>query len=218
MKRTVMLIIFLIFAASILLIYAISSQPVSKPALDINISPTQTVSVTTTSSADSSLYFSPDYIELSTSDSASLDIMINSGKNQITGIQLEIGYDPEVFSEIILTPGKFLPQATVLLNENDEKNGRVSYALVLPPSVLPISGTGTVVNVRLTKSTDVSDASNPTTISILPKSLVSAIGIEGSVLREVKNASVVYVSSSGPVSSDTQTPEINKTNNISPSL
>lgn len=217
MKRTAVLIVFLIIVTSILLIYAFNAQFEKKPAPNIIISPTQTSSLTPASHADTSLYFSPEYIELSTSNSASLDLMINSGKNQITGIQLEIGYDPVVFSDITLTPGSFLPQANVLLNKNDTENGRISYALVLPPSVSPIRGTGIVAKLKLVKQIAVENASNPTTISILPKSLVSAIGIEGSVLLETKNANILYISSTIPVSPQTQTSEMNQRNNISPS-
>lgn len=194
MKRTVLLIGILIVTATLLLIYAVASHPSKKREPEIKLP----LTVSPGPINDTILSFSPDYVMLSTSEAASIDIKIDTGRNQITGVQVELAYDPEVFTDIKIEPGTFFPQANVLLNNNDKKSGRYSYALVLPPTTPPLTGSGTVAKVSLKKFANVSNTQSPTALTILPKSLVSAIGVEGSVLRETKSATIVFMPSSLP--------------------
>ena len=148
--------------------------------------------------ADTTLLFSPDYLDLTATDSASFAINISTGRNKITGVQLEIAYDPKILSIVSLTPGTFFPTPNILLNTIDSETGRISYALVLQPSQAPLFGSGTVARLQLKQNFSGGNLSSQTTLTLLQKSLVSALGIDGSVLRETKSATINLPIYSGP--------------------
>lgn len=191
MKRTVILIIILIIVASGLLFYALSIN--FKPQMPKS-QLTPSVSPSLTPVADTSLFITPEYVTLS-SNSASFEINVDTGSNEITGVQLEIAYDPKIIKNMEIQPGDIFRTPTILLNQNDEKTGRISYALVLSPSQQPVTGTGIVATLILNTYPE-SDTVVQTNITILPKSLVSAIGVDGSVLRDIKNATINFSPSS----------------------
>jgi len=208
MKRTVLLIITLIILATALLIYAVSVNPSKKPT-PITLPPTAIISPSE-SAADTILFLSPENTVLQKNGNIMLDVQINTGKNQLTGVQLEIAYDPELLTNILITPGSFFPTHNILLNNIDRETGRISYAIVIPPTSKPISGTGIVAKIQARKSVNTSSISQ-TGISILPKSLVSQIGVEGSVLKETKNASITFLSASTSAETISTVPTIKST-------
>ncbi len=110
----------------------------------------------------------------------SLPINISTGKNKVTAVQLEIQYDPLVLTNVKVVPGSFLTNPQVLLNQIDDKAGRISYAFGVGIKDQGVSGMGIVAN--LTFST--SKTREKTAILFLPKTLVTAQGINESVLKE----------------------------------
>src|SRR3989344_9663538 len=101
----------------------------------------------------------------------SIPITISANKNKITAVQLEISYDSQVLTNVSIAPGTFLQKPVTLLNEKDEVNGRISYALGIPPSSPGIEGEGIVATLSFqTKSLFI----GKTAISFLPKTFVTA--------------------------------------------
>jgi hypothetical protein len=140
--------------------------------------------------ADSSLYISPNPIQMA-SDSATCDIIINSGRNKLTGIQLEIGYDPNLLTNVKVNQASFFPSPTTLINSTDKKNGRISFALVISPAGSPVSGTGTVATITFEHNPVASTSNSQTEITILDKSLVSMLGVSESVLKDTHGTTVI---------------------------
>ncbi len=115
-----------------------------------------------------------------------LTVVADTGVNKITGVQLEIAYDPSVVSNVVVTAGDFLTHPTVLLNLVDTKNGRISYAAVLSPTAAAISGKGNVATISYTLA-PATVAMKETTFKFLPKSKVTEDNELDSVLKNAKD-------------------------------
>lgn len=174
-KKTLALIVVLLIITGSLLVIALSSDMPSVSYAPHYDGPTPTPF------AQTKLNFSPNPVQMA-SDSGSTNIMIDTGSNPVTAVQLEIAYDPAALTAVSVTPGNFFNNPDVLtpLNAIDTKNGRVTYAMAIKPNETGIKGKGTVAIVSFTKNPTAT--ATTTKIRILPKSLVSATGLTKSVL------------------------------------
>jgi len=114
----------------------------------------------------------------------SLPVNIMSGKNKITAVQLELQYDPLILTDVAIAPGQFFPKPDVLLNQIDTKTGRISYALSVGLTDEGIIDKGAVANLTFSVK---AQAPTKTIIIFLPKTLVTAAGINESVLKQAVN-------------------------------
>ena len=73
-----------------------------------------------------------------------MDVLINSDKNEITGVQVEISFDPEVLSRVDILPADFLDSPEVLIKDIDSKNGRITFALGNRRGVAAAKGSGVI--------------------------------------------------------------------------
>lgn len=105
--------------------------------------------------------------------------------NNVNAVQLELGYDPTVISNVSVKPGTFFKQPTILLNNIDEPDGRISYALAEQIDLHGHEGQGVVALVSFDTVPNASTSS--TTISFMPKTSVTADGIVESVLKKTTN-------------------------------
>lgn len=134
------------------------------------------------------IYLSPDSLVLD-SNSGSINVDLSTEENNVTAVQLEMAYDPKVIGGIDIIPGDFFDDPSVLMKTIDQKNGRISYALILPASSPAKKGTGTVAVISfkvLNKNV------GQTNISFLPKTLVTAEGVDPSVLKTSTGATITF--------------------------
>lgn len=131
----------------------------------------------------------------------SLPILISTGTNKVTAVQLELSYDPQMMTAISLAPSNFFPKPVSLLNQIDEKNGRISYAIGTSPNESGIQGEAVVA--ILTFQTR-SLLPGQTNISFLPKTQVAAEGINPSVLKEAFSAQIVIGESVATIGGQTK--------------
>lgn len=169
-KRTFALIIVLVIVTSILIALAVTPQ---KPSAPLVVAPTPTPA------AQTALAFSPNPLTIA-SASATVDVLVDTKINGVTAVQLELSYDPKVITNIDVKPGSFFTNPAELLKTIDAKEGKISYALGILPSDAPKKGQGVVATITL--STNLA-LNQPTRISFLPKTLVTASGVTSSVLR-----------------------------------
>lgn len=165
-KRTLLLILVLIGTVVFLL------------ALSINTTqtPQETTVIATPSPAQTVLSLSS---PVATGAGKQIDVNINTGNNKVTAVQLELEYNPDELTNVDIEPASFFENPVVLFKTINEKDGRVSIAFGVPPGQSGVTGSGTVANLTF----NVATVSGQTTISFLPKTLVSAEGIAKSVLK-----------------------------------
>lgn len=185
-KRTLALIIILILVAGGLLAIALNTPSVTAPT-KLQVTPTVVQPAQETSLLFDNLSMIP-----SSSSAAkatySLPIKINTNRNVVTAVQLELLYDPETLTNIAINQGDFFVNPVSLLNKIDPKNGRISYALGISPTQSGRQGIGIVATLTFQAKTL---TPKPTSISFLPKTLVTAEGVGQSVLKSTNSAQFI---------------------------
>lgn len=164
MNRTLLLILLLIVSAVGLVSLSLNTKPA--PTISLPVSLAQTTIVLSTPVA-------------STSGVITSDVLINTHGNIATAVQLEFSYSPNDLGNFDIKAGPFLKQPVELFKKIDSDNGRVSYALGTGLGQKGTQGQGVVATISFTKL----KTAGTTSISFLPKSLVSAEGIAKSVLK-----------------------------------
>lgn len=113
------------------------------------------------------------------------EITINTNGDKISGVQIELSFDPKILTNVDIAPGNFLNNPTVLEKTIDTKNGVIKYTVAIKPGEKTVEGTGTLTVLSFTKI-----GSEPTNINFLPTSQVSTTGLNQSVLKETISAEI----------------------------
>jgi hypothetical protein len=115
------------------------------------------------------------------SNSYSTDVQITTG-NKVTGADLEITYNPKIITGVDIKPGTFLTSPIVLFKKIDQTSGIISYTLGLNPGKKAPSGKGVIATI--TFSTVYGTTATQTPINFLPKTEITAVGYQQSVLKQ----------------------------------
>lgn len=179
-KKTTLLIIVLAVITGILLFLALVST--QSPTLKTNVPEKKAVEKT------AKVYFSPEMTELA-STAGTVDIIVDTGGSDITGVQAEMQFDPKALGNVKLLPDLsgnsfFGPRAVVLFNEVNATTGRISFVVAINTGDETKTGSGKIATMTFEKARNASVTS--TQVNFLDKTLVTRLGIEESVLKEAK--------------------------------
>lgn len=176
-RKTLALIVGLVLVTIILFIIALntgerqtSTQTMQQP----------TTQPTPTPIAHTTLTLSPNPVDLLSGKQGTVDVMIDTSDNKVTAVQLELIYDPLIIGNLKIVPGKLLPNAVVLINKNDAKTGRMTYAFGIAPNQPTVNGKGVVATITFTARGALGTQSS---LTLLPTTLVTAQGVSDSVLK-----------------------------------
>lgn len=188
-KKTLALISGLVLVTVVLFIVAVrTNNQTAKPE------PTQApVAQEPQTPAHSVLSLSPNPFSVAAGQRGSVDVTIDTSDNNVTAVQLEIAYDPNVVGNVQVTPGPLFTNPVVLINKNDAQAGRFTYAFGISPSNQPVTGTGSVATITFTAKNAVGKQSQ---LALLPTTLVTARGVANSVLKEA-TGTLVTVTAAG---------------------
>ncbi|OGH13220.1 MAG: hypothetical protein A2687_05385 [Candidatus Levybacteria bacterium RIFCSPHIGHO2_01_FULL_38_26] len=165
----------------------------------------QTVLTTTPASTDPGIS-TPSAIQQNISNSYSIPILINTGSNFVTVVQLEIAFDPNILSDIHIEPSGFFDRPIIILDQIDYNQGRISYALGAEPpesendlyrtSANPDSrvgkkGQATLATLSFNLNASVS-AELQSSVTFLPKTFVMAEGVQASALKSTNSAELIF--------------------------
>ncbi|OGH51444.1 MAG: hypothetical protein A3G13_02645 [Candidatus Levybacteria bacterium RIFCSPLOWO2_12_FULL_37_7] len=188
-KKTLGLIAVLLVLASVLIFVAVSQKKAQEQPLNtVNTQQAATSPTVVKVPATTTLAFSSISLPV-TNTPQQFPITINSS-NEVTAIQLELTFDPlKLTNASIAQPvtDAFLDKPTELLKNVDIKKGRITYAFGISPSQNPKKGTGTVAVLSFTPKLNPGEQ---TKISFLPKTLVTALGVNESVLKSTTNTTI----------------------------
>ncbi len=211
-KRTISLIVFLFIITEILLIIALR-QNVNPNSNKVAIVPTPTPY------AHSVLSFAPNTVNftLGSSKPQVVAIQLNTGGNDVTGVQLEMSYVPSAFSQVTIANGLLFPNPFVIFPPKaDTMEGTISFAYGITPAQTnqQHEGYGTVALLTLTPAFNPVDANGnkitQTQIKFLPKSLITAKGIDPSVMNKTTFNNVLTINYVPTTSSIKVQPSIGK--------
>lgn len=188
-KKTTLLIILLAAVTGILLFLALASS--RDTGLKTDVPPKKAVEKT------ARVFFNPLNVDLSAREQntvGTVDITVDTGGTEITGVQAEMQYDPKTLTNVRLLPdlaqsGFFGPRAVVLFNEVNATTGRISFVIAINTGDEPKKGTGKIATLNFERGQGAIPSS--TQINFLDKTLVTTLGVEESVLKETTPLSII---------------------------
>lgn len=181
--KTLILIGVLITVAVFLLALAVSLSGGKRAVTVTNLSAPTPTSVEKTATVS----FSPTILDLSKvgSTSAAVNVMAAAGKTPVTGVQVEILYDPTVITSVKMLPpdltNSLFGEATnyITLFTDTKTPGKFMTAVAINLSGTPVSGMGSIGKLSFT----VVKSMPQTQISFGKKTIVTARTTQESILN-----------------------------------
>lgn len=190
-KKTTILIILLAITTGVLVFFAITSGSQKELQEGITTVPKSKVVEKT-----AKIFFNPQNIDVSASppgDIYTVDILVDTGGVEITGVQAELQFDQKAIVNVGLSPtvevnSFFGGTANVPLNEVNLETGRISYIITVGPDQTSKKGIGKIATLSFQKAFNSPPA---TTISFLNKTLVTKLGANESILKETTPLNII---------------------------
>lgn len=132
------------------------------------ITPLPTPTITQTPEA--MMFFHEQKLSLIAGQNSEADIDVDTQGEMPNLVQIELAYDPAAINEVTLVPGDLFENPDVILNNIDEKTGRISFAISVAENTKPERNSGIAAKLIFRVNKPV--FTDKTVISFLPKSVV----------------------------------------------
>src|SRR4051794_16083899 len=109
-RKTLALISGLVIVTVVLFVIALRSSKQATTPLPVNQQPAAQ-QVTPQTPAHSVLTLSPNPVTVGAGKVGSVDVSIDPSDNQVTAVQLEVAYDPNIITNVKVTPGPLFQNA-----------------------------------------------------------------------------------------------------------
>lgn len=196
-KRTIALITIIAIIAILLVIAAFIQLTKDTPEGTSTVNTTPPQQNIDGDIKRASLSFNPSTASASFTPSR-VEIVADTGGLEVTGVQLELEYDPTKLSNVQIFPvtanNLFGTGSQVLIQELRPEVGRISYAVVINPTADEVKGIGSIIGLSFSA---VPGASGETEIKFLEKSLVTIFGTTESALKGTVPLTVTLNSATG---------------------
>ncbi len=180
-RRTLILIVVLLGITAVLL--AIALTPKEAPA-PVNQAPAPIISY-----AQTTLRINNNPAVVNSTSSAapiySTDVTITTGNNKVNAVQFELAFDTTHLYNVDIKPGPLFKNAAELIKKVDNQKGTISYAIAVPLGQKGFLGSGVVAVITFAEKGNPGELAK---INFLPKTLVTAQGIDKSVLKTAVGA------------------------------
>lgn len=188
-KKTTILILILTLVTVTLVTLAIRNES-QKRADEVNVEPKIAVKEDQKVKPYADLKFEADTMVFGDPkiDEGSTSIILDTNGKPVSSAQIELLYDPKMITDIsVVNPENsfFGSDSAVLINQVDQDQGRVTYAV--STSRNEIVGTGPIARLNFTLNRDATDESS---IIFLPKTTVTSIDSPISVLNNFKSLKI----------------------------
>lgn len=185
-NKTLILVVGLIILTLVLLAITLTVKRSSLPSLSKDDAKNmQDIAHTT-------LTVSSDVQTASAAGTYQTDINVEPNGNKVTGVQLELSYDPKVITVTDIKPGSFFPKPTVLDKVIDTAAGKAILTVGTSFGADAITDNGQVAILTFKKTGE-----GNVVINILPTSLVTDSRYRQSVLNSAVSADIETLPSSG---------------------
>jgi len=198
-RKTLILIFALVLVTIVLFVVALKesnkeqmnkagSQDQNSTQMNKAGSQDQTAEQLRAANAHTVLSLVPNPVTVAPGQKGEVDVNIDASTNKVTAVQLELTYDPTVLTNVKVTSGPLFPNPAVLINKNDTKTGRITYAFGITPNGKTVQGTGSVATISFTAR---NVSGKQSAITLLPETLVTAQGVASSVLKSATGTTVI---------------------------
>ncbi len=184
-RKTLALISGLVLVTVVLFIVALKAgQNQTVP----NTTPKTVVQAKPTIPAHSVLAIAPNPLTVAPGQQGKADVTIDTGENNVNAVQLEIGYDPTMLTNVKVTAGTLIANPAVLIDRDVPTKGRYTYAFGITPNGKAFKGTGVVATITFT--TKPGAVGKDTQLGLLlpnppsfPGTMVTEAGVADSVMK-----------------------------------
>jgi len=192
-KTTTLIIVLLIFTAGLIYIAIQTEKETPPPITEEPVTQETVKDIVPTIQPRTDIFFTPQTIDYAQNPQPSYttDILINTNGQLISGVQIELSYDPEILASVTINPAVdsiFGTNAAILVNSVDQELGRITLAMAGGLNDAEVSGTGKIAT--LTFSTNFSTTPS-TQISFLPKTTVRSLKSTNSLLKSAQSLTVI---------------------------
>ncbi len=186
MSRNKLIIVLVVVFGVLLIAFLSRGESDQQTSSNQSVSPTRLPP----SLPQTTLRFDPNPIKLDKDGKVHAKIYMDTKENKVSAVQLELAYDPKVLSFVSIEPEDFFANRQEIIKRIDAQRGRITYAVGITPQQrsTPIQGEDTIVEIVFTP---VSSTVKETNITFLPHTMVTALGIQNSVLRKTTNGNVL---------------------------
>jgi hypothetical protein len=198
-KKTFFLIIFLIFVAGGLTTLALYTNRIGVSEIPTP-TPVQVL-------ADTVLTISSTPQKQASISAYKVNVDIDTGKNKVTKVQLELSFNPLLLTNVDIIPGPFFDQGQILLKNIDSENGRISFAIKQSPDENGVTGKKSLATILFT-TTKALPLGSQISINFEPKTQVSAINTSESVLKSTTGA--LFILTKAPIKISTGSSFLNQ--------
>ena len=94
--------------------------------------------------ADTTLSISPSTSTRTIGEQFNISVNINTGINEVVGVELYMSFNPSVITVVDIVPGGFLLNPVTTVKQVNNTTGKISYVLHIPPSQAAQKGTGSL--------------------------------------------------------------------------
>lgn len=109
-------------------------------------------------------------------------------ENQVTGVHLEIGYDPKVFSVVEVKGDDFLGNKKVTVNNVDKSSGTITFEVNIDTATTPpLMGSDAIAEVKLRP---INKTITRSELTFLPGTKITAQDIAGNAIVKMENGLV----------------------------
>lgn len=196
-RKTLILISGLVLITVVLFIIALrsSNTPVTTTQQMITqvTQPIPTASLTPMM-AHSILSLAPNPVNVLPGGQGKVMVNLDTSDNAVTAVQLELAYDPSIISNVKVTPGALFQNGVILINKNNLKTGRYTFAFGIVPNQPTVRGAGVAASITFTALPNTNGQNSQ--LTILPTTLVTARGVSPSVLRASSGTTIMIGSTS----------------------
>lgn len=173
--RTTLLIVVLTLLTGILLFFALTSKTNPPQSQNSSSTPAEVEKV----EGKAKLYFTPETLDvkLSASPTATVNVMLDSNTHNVTGVQIEALYDPQVLTAVSVKQASspFFAisndPTNVLVQEVEPLSGKISYVEGIIPGGKAVNGVGNVATITFRVNPNTTEKT--TNIVLLDSSMVT---------------------------------------------
>lgn len=198
-KTTILIMVLIILTAGLIYIAVRTEQQTPPEITEETLTEEELTDLIPTINPQTQISFNPAILNTIDNPQSeyTVDVVVNTNGQAISGIQLELSYDPAILSNVTVTPSEnnlFGTNSAVLINSVDQELGRISYAIALGGlNDDEVTGNGNIASITFNANTALVQS---TQISILPKTTVRSLRSTNSLLQSALPLNIIFSTSS----------------------
>lgn len=198
-KTTILIAVLVLFTAGLIYIAVKTEQQLPPEITEETLTEEELIALIPTINPQTQISFTPAVLNTIENPQSeyTVDVRVNTNGQAISGIQLELSYDPAILSNVTLNPADnnlFGPNPAVLINSVDPELGRISLAIALGGLTEDeVSGDGNIATITFSANPSLTQS---TQIAILPKTTVRSLRSTNSLLQNALPLNIVFSTAS----------------------